>query len=194
MLQGLYDWTMRASKHKNAERSLAAMCFAESSFLPALPEVMLLPMILADRTKAWRLAAICTGASVIGGIVGYLIGVFLFETVGEPLLAFYGMAGSFERLAEDYNDLGWLMVLIGGGITPVPYKVITILSGVTRLDFAVFVAMSVVARAVRFYIPCAILYWYGEQARGFIEKRLGLTFWIMIAVVVVGFAVVGLLA
>ncbi len=191
MLQGLYDWTMRASRHKNAERSLAAMCFAESSFLPALPEVMLLPMILADRTRAWRLAAICTISSVIGGIVGYLIGVFLFETVGQPLLAFYGMTGSFERLAEDYNDLGWLMVLIGGGITPVPYKVITILSGVTRLDFALFVGMSVVARAMRFYIPCALLYWQGERAKTFIEKRLALTFWAMIAVVVVGFAVAG---
>lgn len=191
MLQGLYDWTMRASRHKNAERSLAAICFAESSFLPALPEVMLLPMILADRSRAWRLAAICTISSVVGGIVGYLIGVFLFETVGQPLLAFYGMTGSFERLAEDYNDLGWLMVLIGGGITPVPYKVITILSGVTRLDFALFVGMSVVARAMRFYIPCALLYWQGERAKTFIEKRLALTFWAMIAVVVVGFAVAG---
>lgn len=189
MLQGLYDWTLRASRHKNAERTLAAICFAESSFLPALPEVMLLPMILANRALAWRFAVICTVASVLGGIAGYLIGVFLFETVGQPLLAFYGMTGSFERLSEDYNDLGWLMVLLGGSITPIPYKVITILSGVTRLDFALFVGMSVVARATRFYIPCALLYWQGERAKTFIEKRLALTFWVMIATIVVGFLV-----
>ncbi|WP_185984577.1 YqaA family protein [Aureimonas mangrovi] len=191
MLQGLYDWTLKMSQHRNAERSLAAMCFAESSFLPAMPEVMLLPMILADRTRAWRLAFVCTLWSVLGGILGYFIGVFLFESVGEPLLAFYRMTGSFERIAEDYNDLGWLMVLIGGGITPVPYKVITILSGVTRLDFAVFVGMSVVARSIRFYIPCALLYYFGPQAKVFLEKRMSLVFWSSLALIVGGTLLAG---
>lgn len=193
MIRGLYDWTMKASKHRNAERSLAAMCFAESSFLPAFPEVLLLPMILADRSRAWRLAFVCTLFSVIGGIVGYMIGLFLFETVGQPLLAFYGMAGSFERLAEDYNDLGWLMVLIGGGITPIPYKVVTILSGVTRLDFALFVAMSVLARTIRFLIPCALLYFYGPQAKVLIEKRLGVVLWGSLLLVIAGFLAAGFL-
>jgi membrane protein YqaA with SNARE-associated domain len=191
MLQGLYDWTLKMSQHRNAERSLAAMCFAESSFLPAMPEVMLLPMILSDRTRAWRLAFVCTLWSVLGGILGYFIGVFLFESVGEPLLAFYRMTGSFERIAEDYNDLGWLMVLIGGGITPVPYKVITILSGVTRLDFAVFVGMSVVARSIRFLIPCALLYYFGPQAKVFLEKRMSLVFWTSLALIVGGTLLAG---
>jgi membrane protein YqaA with SNARE-associated domain len=191
MLQGLYDWTLKMSQHRNAERSLAAMCFAESSFLPAMPEVMLLPMILADRTRTWRLAFVCTLWSVLGGILGYFIGVFLFESVGEPLLAFYRMTGSFERIAEDYNDLGWLMVLIGGGITPVPYKVITILSGVTRLDFAVFVGMSVVARSIRFLIPCALLYYFGPQAKVFLEKRMSLVFWTSLALIVGGTLLAG---
>ncbi|MFD2237401.1 YqaA family protein [Aureimonas populi] len=193
MIQGLYDWTMKLSRHRNAERSLAAMCFAESSFLPAFPEVLLLPMILADRSRAWRLALICTGFSVAGGIVGYLIGLFLFEALGQPLLAFYGMTGSFERLAEDYNDLGWLMVLVGGGVTPIPYKVVTILSGVTRLDFALFVAMSVVARSIRFAIPCALLYYYGPQAKVLLEKRLGTVIWGSLALVILGFLAAGYL-
>lgn len=187
MLQGVYDWSLRMARHRHAERALAAMCFAESSFLPMLPEVMLLPMILAERAKAWRYAAICTVSSVLGGIVGYLIGMFLFEAVGEPLLRLYGMTGDFEQIAGKYNEYGWLMVLIGGGVTPIPYKVITIASGVTQLDFMTFVVVSVIARGVRFFLPCALLYYFGPQAKALMDKRLTQVFWISLVLVVLGF-------
>lgn len=187
-MKRVYDWSLRMARHRHAERALAAACFAESSFIPMFPEVMLLPMILAERAKAWRYAAICTVSSVLGGIVGYLIGALLFEAVGEPLLRFYGMAGDFEQIAGKYNDYGWLLVLIGGGITPIPYKVITISSGVTQLDFMTFVAASVVARGVRFALPCGIIYFFGEHAKRLMETRAKTVFWIAFALMVIGFA------
>lgn len=186
MLKKLYDRTLELAGHRHAERWLAAMCFAESSFLPMLPEVILLPMILAKRSAAWRLAAICTIFSVLGGIAGYLIGVFLFDQVGEPLLRFYGMAGDFEEISRTYNDLGWLMVLIGGGITPIPYKVITIASGLTRLDFATFIIVSTIARGLRFFLPCALIYYFGAHAQVIMEKNLKLVVWLSIIGIVGG--------
>lgn len=186
-MKRFYDWSLRMARHRHAERALAAACFAESSFIPMFPEVMLLPMILAERAKAWRYAAICTVSSVLGGVAGYLIGLLLFEAVGEPLLRLYGMSGDFEQIAAKYNDYGWLMVLIGGGITPIPYKVITIASGLTQLDFLTFVLASVVARGVRFALPCGIIYFFGDHAKRLMEERGRTAFWIAIALVVVGF-------
>lgn len=186
MLKRVYDWSLKMARHRHAERALAGLCFVESSFLPALPEVMLLPMILAQRAKAFRYAVICTVSSVLGGIAGYAIGLFLFETVGEPLLRFYGMAGDFEEIAGTYNEYGWLMVLIGG-ITPIPYKVVTIASGVTQLDFLTFVAASVLARGVRFALPCALLYQFGPQAKRLMDTRLTQVFWGSLIFVVLGF-------
>lgn len=187
-MKRFYDWSLRMARHRHAERALAVACFAESSFIPMFPEVMLLPMILAERAKAWRYAAICTVSSVLGGIAGYLIGLLLFEAVGEPLLRFYGMAGDFDQIAAKYNEYGWLMVLIGGGITPIPYKVITIASGLTQLDFVTFVLASVVARAVRFALPCGVIYFFGEHAKRLMEKRAATVFWIALALVAAGFA------
>ncbi|PZQ14401.1 MAG: cytochrome B [Ancylobacter novellus] len=187
-MKSVYEWSLRMARHRHAERALAVACFAESSFIPMFPEVMLLPMILAERAKAWRYAAVCTISSVIGGIVGYLIGYLLFEAVGEPLMRFYGMSGDFEQIAGKYNEYGWLMVLIGGGITPIPYKIITIASGVTQLDFLTFVAASVVARGVRFALPCGIIYFFGEHAKRFMETRAKTAFWIALALMIVGFA------
>lgn len=186
-MKRFYDWSLRMARHRHAERALAAACFAESSFIPMFPEVMLLPMILAERAKAWRYAAICTVSSVLGGIAGYLIGLLLFEAVGEPLLRLYGMSGDFQQIAAKYNDYGWLMVLIGGGITPIPYKVITIASGLTQLDFVTFVLASIVARGVRFALPCGIIYFFGEHAKRLMEERGKTAFWIAVALVVIGF-------
>lgn len=187
-MKSVYDWSLRMARHRHAERALAAACFAESSFIPMFPEVMLLPMILAERAKAWRYAAICTVSSVLGGIAGYLIGALLFEAVGEPLLRFYGMSGDFEQVAAKFNEYGWLMVLIGGGITPIPYKVITITSGVTQLDFMTFVIASIVARGVRFALPCGIIYFFGEHAKRLMETRAKTVFWVALALMVIGFA------
>ncbi len=186
MFRQLYLRTMALANHPRAEWALAAVTFAESSFFPVPPDVVLAPMVLADRNRAWRYAIICTIASVLGGVAGYAIGYFLFETLGEAILNFYGLADEFEAIAEHYNDVGWLMVLLGGGMTPLPYKVITIASGLTQLDFGIFVAMSVLARTMRFFMTCGLLYWGGPAAKDFIEKRAGWATFIVIAVVVAG--------
>lgn len=186
MFRRLYDFTLTLASHRHAERALAAITFGESSFFPIPPDVMLLPMVLAERSKAWRYAFICTISSVFGGILGYAIGFFLFESIGVAILDFYGLAEQFQEIADRYNDIGWLMVLLGGGFTPLPYKVITIASGLTRLDFLTFVAVSVVARAARFYLTCGLLYWGGPRAKEFVERRAGVAFGIMLAVVIAG--------
>lgn len=189
MLRRLYDWTMRLANHPRAELALGGVTFAESSFFPIPPDALLIPMVLANRAKAWRYAFICSLTSVLGGIAGYLIGLMLFETLGEWILRLYGLRESFEMVAERYNEMGWLMVLLGGGFTPLPYKVITITSGVTQLDFATFVAVSVLARCMRFYLTCGLLYWAGPRAKDLIERRLGLAFTLLLIVVVGGLVV-----
>lgn len=186
MFQRLYKRTMALANHPRAEWALAAVTFGESSFFPVPPDVLLAPMVLADRSRAWRYAIICTISSVLGGILGYAIGYFLFETVGTAILEFYGMADEFSSIAEKYNDIGWLMVLLGGGITPLPYKVITIASGLTQLDFFIFCVVSVIARAMRFFITCGLLYWGGPAAKQFIEKRAGWALAIVMAVIIAG--------
>ncbi len=186
MLRRLYDWTMRLAGHPRAELALGGVTFAESSFFPIPPDALLVPMVLANRAKAWRYAAICIVSSVLGGIAGYFIGLLLFETVGQAILAFYGLQENFAEVAERYNELGWLMVLLGGGFTPLPYKLITLTSGVTQLDLVLFIALSVVARTLRFAATCALLFWAGPALREAIEKRLGLTFGLLTAMVVGG--------
>ncbi len=133
---------------------------------------MLIPMVLADRTKWIRIAAICTLASVLGGLAGYAIGLFLFDTIGQALLDLYGYGEKFAAFGEMYNEWGaW--IVFGAGVTPFPYKVITIASGVTRLDLLVFVIASVLARGLRFFLVCGLLWRFGPAIRSFLEKHLG---------------------
>ncbi len=164
---------MELSARRDAVRVLAAIAFIESSIFPIPPDALLVPMVLAARDRAWRFAAICTVASVLGGLLGYAIGYFLFETAGRPVLEFYGYADRFAQFSATYNDWGAWAVFIAG-VTPFPYKVITILSGAARLDPAVFVVASVAARGLRFFLVAALLYWIGPSVRPFIEKRLGM--------------------
>lgn len=176
MLKPLYDWTMRLAARPKASYALGAVSFAESSFFPIPPDALLIPMVIADRTRAWRLALICTLMSVAGAIAGYLIGAALFDLIAEPVLAFYGYAEKFDSFAESYNQWGVWIVLLGGGLTPIPFKVITIASGATGLDFMTFVLFSLMARGSRFYFVAWLLQRYGEPIRDFIEKRLVLVF------------------
>lgn len=180
MLRKLYDWVMGLAASPNAERALGAVSFIESSFFPIPPDTMLIPMVLADRTKAWRYAFVCTVTSVLGGLAGYAIGYFLYEAVAQPLLDFYGNLDKFEAFKGSYNEQGAWIVLIGGA-TPVPYKVITIASGATKLNLAVFMLASVVARGARFYLVCGLLYFFGERIRNFIERYLG---WVALASII----------
>jgi len=189
MLRRLYDWTMGLAAHRHAKVGLAAVSFVESSLFPVPPDVLLIPMVLAEREKAFRIAFICTVASVLGGLLGYAIGVFLFEEVGQPVLEFYGYGPKFAEFQGKYHDWGAWAVLIAG-VTPFPYKVITILSGVTSLDIFVFTACSVVARGLRFYLVAGLLWYYGEPVRDFIERRLGLLFIVFCALLIGGFVAV----
>tara|TARA_B100000315_G_scaffold240854_1_gene261075 strand:- start:275 stop:856 length:582 start_codon:yes stop_codon:yes gene_type:complete len=189
MLRRLYNWTMELAGHRRATSALAAVSFIESSVFPIPPDVLLIPMVLADRAKAFRIAFICTAASVLGGMLGYGIGVFLFEEIGRPLLEFYGYGPKFTEFQAKYNDWGAWAVFIAG-VTPFPYKVITILSGVTALDLFIFTAASVAARGLRFYIVAGLLWKFGEPIRGFIEKYLGPLFVLFCVLLVGGFVAI----
>ena len=189
MLRRLYDWTMTLAGHRRATSALAAVSFIESSVFPIPPDVLLIPMVLADRAKAFRIAFICTVSSVLGGMLGYAIGVFLFEEIGRPMLEFYGYAPKFADFQVKYNDWGAWAVFIAG-VTPFPYKVITILSGVTALDIFIFTMASVAARGLRFYIVAALLWKFGEPIRDFIEKYLGLLFALFCVLLIGGFVAV----
>jgi membrane protein YqaA with SNARE-associated domain len=182
----MYDRVLALAEQPHALTALAVISFIESSFFPIPPDVLLIPMVLAARTRAWRIAAVCTVASVAGGMFGYAIGYFLFESVGRPLLAFYGYGAKFAEFSEMYNEWGAWIVFVAG-TTPFPYKVITIASGVTALDPATFTIASVAARGLRFFIVAGLLWWLGEPIRAFIEKRLGLVFTVFVVGLVGGF-------
>lgn len=193
MLRPLYDWTMRLAAHRNATWALGGVSFAESSVFPIPPDALLIPMVLANRERAWVYATICTATSVLGGLAGYLIGLFLFDAVGQPLLQLYGYSGKFQDFAERYNEWGAWIVFVAG-VTPFPYKVITIASGVTRLDLLIFMVASIAARGARFYAVAALLYFYGPVVRTFVEQRLGLVATIAVALLLGGFLLIRLFA
>ncbi len=188
MLRGLYDWTIRLSGHRHAPWGLAVVSFVESSVFPIPPDVVLIPMVLSERKKAWAYATICTVASVVGGIFGYAIGYFLFDTLGQSILNFYGYQDAFASFAARYNDYGVWIVLIAG-FTPFPYKVITIASGVTQLNFLVFMLASIVARGARFFAVAGLLWWFGPPIRAFIDRYFGLLSFLFMALLIGGFIV-----
>ena len=192
MLRSLYDWTLNLAAHRHAGIALFIIAFIESSIFPIPPDVLLIPMIVAAPTRAWRFALICLVGSVLGGIAGYGIGYFLFESIGQPVLQLYGYSAKFDAFRDYYNEWGAWAVFIAG-VTPFPYKVITILSGVTALDPSVFMVASVLARGLRFFVIAALIWKFGPTIRDFIEKRLGLVFTIFIVVLVGGFAAIKLI-
>ena len=171
MLRRLYDWTMHLAGHRRALLALAVISFAESSIFPIPPDVLLIPMILAARQRAWLIATVCTAASVVGGVFGYAIGALLFDTLGQPIVEFYGYLDRYQEFRAGYEEWGaWIVA--GAGFTPFPYKVITITSGVMQLDFAVFMLASVVSRGARFFLVAALLWYFGPPIRTFIERYL----------------------
>ncbi len=189
MIRQLYDWVMQKASSRHAPLALFFVAFIESSFFPIPPHVMLIPMVLANRDKAWLFALITTVGSVLGGIAGYLIGYGLFESVGQPVLNFYGYADKFAKFADQYNECGaWIVFM--AGVTPFPYKVITIASGVTALNFFVFVLASIAARALIFFVIAGLLYYFGQPIRTFIERRLGLLFTLFLVLLFGGFVAI----
>lgn len=189
MLKRLYEWTLSMAQHPRALWALALVAFVESSVFPIPPDILMIPLIVARPKEAFKIAFVATLASVAGGMLGYYIGYGAFETIGKPVLEFYGKDAYFDEFKQTYNQYGAWAVLIAG-VTPFPYKVITILSGATALSLPVFIAASVVARALRFFVVAALLWKFGEPIRDFIEKRLGLMFILFVAVLVGGFALV----
>ncbi|MBE6446663.1 MAG: DedA family protein [Alphaproteobacteria bacterium] len=172
MMKRLYEWVMRMVSGPKALMALCAVSFVESSFFPIPPDLLLIPMILKQREKAFRLAFYCTVFSVLGGAFGYAIGHFLYDVVGVPILDFYNYRESFEQFCQNYNTYGaW--IVFGAGVTPFPYKIITIASGVTGLNFAVFMMASSLARGLRFYLIAWLLWKWGKPMKEFIERNLG---------------------
>ena len=189
MIRALYDWTISLAEHPRAMWALALVAFIESSVFPIPPDLLMIPMIIARPSKAFLIAAVAMVASVLGGMLGYFIGWGLFESVGQPVLEFYGKTDRFDDFATRYNEWGAWAVLMAG-VTPFPYKVITILSGSTGLSLPVFIISSIIARGLRFFIIAALLWRFGPRVREFIERRLGLMFTLFIVILFAGFAAV----
>lgn len=186
MLKSLYDWCLAMASHRHALWVLAFVAFIESSVFPIPPDALMIPMIIARPSRAFLIAAIATVASVAGGLLGYWIGAGAFELVGRPVLEFYGKDAYFAEFSARYAEWGAWAVLIAG-VTPFPYKVITILSGATALSLPVFIVASIVARALRFFIVAALLWKFGAPIRDFIERRLGLVFIVFVVLLLAGF-------
>lgn len=188
MLRRLYDWVMDLAHRPNATWWLAVVSFAESSFFPIPPDVMLVPMVLADRQRAFRIATVCLVASVLGGILGYFIGYSLYETLGLWLVKLYGMQHGMDEFRAMFDKYGLWVILIKGA-TPIPYKIVTIASGVAAFNLPVFILASIVTRGARFFAVAGLLYVYGETIRDFIEKRLTLVTTVFVTALVGGFVV-----
>jgi membrane protein YqaA with SNARE-associated domain len=186
MLRALYDRVLALAAHRRAPAYLAAVSFAESSFFPVPPDAMLIPMCIARPERAYRYAAVCTAASVLGGVLGYLIGLYLFEALAEPVLRAYGHADALARFQGWYDRWGALVILVKG-LTPIPYKIVTIASGAAHFSFAVFLAASVATRGARFFLLAFLLRRFGPPIRDFIERRLTLVTTGAAAGIVLGF-------
>lgn len=189
MLKRLYDRTMALADHPKALWWLALVAFVEASVFPIPPDVLMIPMILARPNRAWLIAGVALVASVLGGMLGYAIGALAFDTIGQPILASMGKAEAMDAFNTKFSDFGFWAVLTAG-VTPFPFKVITIMSGWTGMPLATFVATSILARALRFYIVAGLLRTFGAPIRDFIEKRLGLMFILFILLLGGGFWVV----
>jgi membrane protein YqaA with SNARE-associated domain len=186
MFKRLYQWILSLAESEHAPYALAAVAFAESSFFPIPPDVILIPMSLATPRRAWRYAAIATVASVLGGMVGYGIGALLFDTLGQWLIHLYGYADRMAALKETYARWGALVILIKG-LTPIPYKLVTIVSGLLGYNFALFVLLSIVTRGARFFILAGALNWFGDPLRLALERHFALFLGLIAITIVVGF-------
>ncbi|MCY4333893.1 MAG: DedA family protein [Litoreibacter sp.] len=186
MIKRLYDWTMSLSAHPNALWALAFVSFIESSVFPIPPDLMMIPMIIAAPHRAFLIAGVCLFSSVAGGLAGYAIGALAFDWLGQPILEALGKADRMAEFNTRFNDLGFWAVL-GAGITPFPYKVITIMSGWTGMPLGTFIVTSIIARGIRFFIIAGLLWKYGAPIQTFIEKRLGLVFTVFLLLLFGGF-------
>ncbi|HEY0282730.1 MAG TPA: YqaA family protein [Rhizomicrobium sp.] len=188
LLRAMYAWVMRHSVGPHRYAVLAAVAFTEASFFPIPPDLFLVPMVLADRKRAFLLAGVCTLGSVIGGLFGYAIGALLYDSVGHWLIQVYGYGQDLAAFRDAYDKWGAWIILIKG-LTPIPYKLVTIASGFAGYNLALFMVLSVITRGLRFAIVAGLLYWFGEPVREFIEKRLEYVLFGFLIVIVLGFVI-----
>lgn len=186
MIRALYDFTLSLAEHPKAIRALALVAFAESSVFPIPPDVLLIPLIIANPRKAWLFATVTLVASVLGGLAGYALGHFAFEQIGRPILEALGKAEAIEAYAHKFNNVGFWAVL-AAGVTPFPFKVITIMSGATAMPLSVFIPTAILARGLRFFAVAALLRIFGPQIKDFIERRLALVFVAFVLILIAGF-------
>lgn len=184
-MRGLYNWTLALAASPRAVPALAAVSFAESSFFPIPPDVVLVPMALAKPQKAWWYAFVCTVASVLGGIVGYFIGYLLYDTVGAWLIKLYGYDDKIETLRAFYGQWGWAFILIKG-LTPIPFKLVTIASGLLGYNLPLFILLAALTRGARFFLVAAALNAWGDKLRPLIEKHFPLFIFGVLALAVAG--------
>ncbi|WP_422001034.1 YqaA family protein [Reyranella sp.] len=189
MIRRLYDWVLRLAAHPRALYALAIVSFAESSFFPIPPDVMLIPMVLANRQRAFTIAAVCTVSSVLGGLFGYAIGYYFFETLGEWVVRAYHLEAGLAAFRQGFEEWGTWIILIKG-LTPIPYKLVTIASGAAHFDLFTFVWASIVSRGLRFFLVAALLWRFGTPIRAFVEERLTLLTWLFLIALVGGFVAV----
>ena len=187
MFKKLYFWIISQADKPYATWVLGIVSFLESSVSPIPPDPLLIPMALARPERSWLLAFLTTATSVIGGFLGYLIGYFLFGTIGEWIINTYGLQNAFLKLQHLFNEWGfWIIVL--KGLTPIPFKIVTITSGVTGLNFLTFAAASFISRATRFYLEAFLLWKYGAAMRSVIEKNVTALAFTTIGALIGGFA------
>lgn len=189
MLRRTYDWTLSKAEHRLAMWFLAGVAFLESSVFPIPPLVLLVPMVLARPDRAWLFALVCTAGSVAGGVFGYFIGAVLFEEIGRPVLELYGKADKFAEFTAWFNEVGTEAVLIGA-ITPFPYKVITIASGVTGLSLTTLIFASILGRGLQYFGVTFIVRYFGDRAKALIEKHMTLVAIVTAILLIGGFALV----
>jgi membrane protein YqaA with SNARE-associated domain len=186
MLRRIYDWCIDAAHKPYAMWIMGAVAFAESSFFPVPPDVMLIPMSLARPQRAWLYALVCTATSVLGGMLGYAIGALLYDSLGHWLITLYGLSDKIDAFRASYAQWGaW--IIIGKGLTPIPYKLVTIASGFAGYNVGLFILCSIIARGGRFFIVAILLNRYGDTIRAEIEKRLGLYVALGAAILIAGF-------
>ena len=185
MIRALYDWTINLADHPRALLALAVVAAIESSFFPIPPDALLIPMILANPRRAWLYAGVAMLASVLGGLFGYLIGAFAFEQIGQPVLESLGKTRATLEYSERFNAVGFWTVLTAG-VTPLPFKVITIMSGATAMPIGLFLTTAFIARGIRFFAVATLLWFFGDRIRYFIERYLGWVFLLFIVLLIFG--------
>jgi membrane protein YqaA with SNARE-associated domain len=182
----MYDWTISLAQRPSAPYALGAVSFAESSFFPIPPDVVLAPMALAQPSKAYRYALICTIASVVGGLLGYMIGALFMDTVGQWLISVYGGREKIDSLLALYREYGALLILIKG-LTPIPYKFVTIASGMAGYDLFWFIVLSIITRGARFYLVAGLLNKFGGPIKAIMDKHAGLIVALLLVALIGGF-------